>query len=911
MLDRRFAVRRVVLILSSMLVTASSSAAQVASGDGRKQATVVRAPSESIRVDGRLNESVWALATPIGDFVQKEPIEGALPTERTEVRFLYDDDAIYVGARMYSSAGPSGIQAPLGRRDSPYNPRSQSGAQGGGGGPGGGRGQAASGSQSDAQLAEYILISLDTYLDRRTAYSFGVTASGVRLDHYHFSDREASVDQRFDPVWRASVTIDQQGWTAEMRIPFAQLRFNEGPEQLWGLNIHRWIPSKNEADYWVAVPRTEEFWASRFGELRGIRAIHQSMRVEVLPYVTGGSAVRGSPDPANPFADRFSLEGGIGADFKMGVGPNLTLDVTVTPDFGQVEVDPTIVNLTDREVIFPERRPFFTEGSGLLNGPTTNYFNSRRIGAPPQETASGDFVDVPATTTILGAAKLTGRLSSGTSVGVLGAVTGAEHAQTFDVASGAFDEVRVAPRTVYGVVRVQQEFGAAGSTASLIATGVQRDLEPGDPLAALLRRHALSVGGETLLRLAGGAYEVSISGGLTRIDGDKEVILLAQEGNERYLQRPDATHVEVDPNRLSMAGGKATMQVRKITGAHWLWDTYLDFESPELAFNDVGRLFTGDGIMTRAGLTYRETQPGEILRSYRFRVGQGTEWNYGGERQFTRLSSDASLTWSNFWTTSVSTQFSTRAQDHRLTRGGPSVGTARGWSSSINLENSSTDQTRWSAALRYSRDEWGGMTGRVAGNIATVLGPRWQVSLGPSYVREVNPRQYVTTRSGGSPATFGNRYIFAFIDHTTLALEARVNFTLGPDLTLDFFARPFASSGRFYDFGELPEPRSRSLRTYGTDGTTIERQPDGDYEVHDGTDTVVLTNRDFNLRAVRGTTVLRWEWRPGSTLYVVWQQDRSDLKEIGDRAGPGDLFGSLTASGDNFFAVKVSYWLGV
>ena len=184
--------------------------------------------------------------------------------------------------------------------------------------------------------------------------------------------------------------------------------------------------------------------------------------------------------------------------------------------------------------------------------------------------------------------------------------------------------------------------------------------------------------------------------------------------------------------------------------------------------------------MTRAGLTYREIQPGGILKSYRFRVSQGTEWNYGGERQFTRLSSDASLTWSNFWTTStsVSTQFSTRAQDHRLTSGGPSVGTARGWSSSINLENSSTDQTRWSAALWYSRDEWGGMTGRVAGNIAMVPGPRWQVSLGPSYVREMNPRQYVTTRSGGSPATFGNRYIFAFIDHTTLAVEARVNFTL-------------------------------------------------------------------------------------------------------------------------------------
>ena len=890
-------------------MSASTTAAQVGSVDGRKQATAARVPSDAIRIDGRLDESVWALATPVGDFVQKEPIEGAPPTEQTEIRFVYDDDALYVGARMFSGAGPSGIQAPLGRRDSPYTPQRRSGAQGGRGGRG--RGPVVSSSESNAQLAEYILISLDTYLDRRTAYSFGVTASGVRLDHYHLSDSETRIDQRFDPVWEVSVTVDQQGWTAEMWIPFTQLRFNEGREPIWGLNIHRWIPSKNEDDYWVAVPRTEDFWASRFGELRGIRAIDQGSRVEVLPYLTGGSTVRGKTDPENPFVDALNLEGRIGADFKMGVGPNLTLDATVTPDFGQVEVDPAVVNLSDREVIFPERRPFFTEGSGLLNGPTTNYFHSRRIGAPPQGTASGDFVDFPRITTIVGAAKLTGRLSSGTSVGVLGAVTGAEHAQTFDLASGTFDEVRVAPRTLYGVVRIQQEFGAAGSTASLIATGVQRDLEPGDPLAALLRRHALMVGGEALLRLGGGAYEVSISGGLTRIDGDKEAILRTQRASERYFQRPDATHVDVDPNRLSMVGGKTTVEARKINGTHWLWDTSVDFESPELVLNDVGRLGTGDGIVARGGLTYRETQPGERLRSYRFRVGQSSEWNYGGERQFTRLNSDAALTWSNFWTTRISTRFSTRAQDHRLTRGGPSVGTARGWSSSIDLESSSTDQTRWSAALQYGQDEWGGWTGGVEGSIAMVPGPRWQVSLRPSYEREVNPRQYVTELSGGGPATYGSRYIFGFIDRTTLTAEVRVNFTLMPDLNLDLYAQPFAASGRYHDLGELPEPRSRNLRTYGTDGTTIERRPDGDYEVTDGADTFVLTNLDFNVRSFRSTSVLRWEWRPGSTLYVVWQQDRSGVEEIGARAGPGDLFGSLTASGDNFFAVKVSYWLGL
>jgi len=863
------------VLLATGFIVAPSLRAQDTGGP--QEARAERVPEGAIRVDGTLDEPIWRTAPAVTEFVQAEPDEGAAPTDRMEVRFAYDDSALYIGARMFSSAP---VQAPLSRRD-------------------------------DSGQAESIQIELDTYFDRRTAYMFGVTAAGVRLDHYHLTDNEGDVDLRFDPVWEVSTTIDQQGWTAEMWIPFTQLRFNEGQEQTWGLNLHRWIPSKNEDDYWVAVPRTEVFWASRFGELHGIRDIDQSSRVEVLPYVAGGSTLRGNADPADPFAHAFDAEGRMGADFKMGVGPNLTLDATITPDFGQVEVDPAVVNLSDTEVIFPERRPFFTEGSALLNGPTTNYFYSRRIGAPPQGRASGDYVDVPDITTILGAAKLTGRLSSGTSVGFLGAVTGTEQARTFDLATQTFDEVRVAPRTLYGVARVQQEFGASGSTASIMATGVQRDLAPGEPLAELVRRHALMVGGAVLFRLDGGAYEISIAGGVTRIDGDSEVILRAQRGNERYFQRPDATHVEVDPTRLSMFGNKTTVGARKVNGTHWLWETNVDFESPELAFNDVGRLGTGDGIMVRGGLTYRETQPGAHLRGYRFRISETSEWNYGGERQFTRLTSDVDLTWSNFWRTRASIQYITPAQDHRLTRGGPSVGTPRGWSSSINFDNNSTDQTRWGGALRYGRNGWGGKTATVEANIAMVPGPRWQLSLGPSYELEVNPRQYLGTRSGGAPATFDNRYIFAFIDRTTLAVEARVNFTLKPDLTLDLYAQPFSASGRYYNLGELPEPRSRKLRSYGTDGTTIERQPDRGFEVSDGGDTFVLTNPDFNVRSFRSTSVLRWEWRPGSNLFVVWQQDRSGLKRIGDRVDAGDLFGSLTASGDNFFAVKASYWLGL
>ena len=880
-------------------------------------ADAIRVPQGEIRVDGRLEEAAWSRAVPTTDFVQKEPVEGAPPSERTEVRFVYDDGGLYVGARMSSSQGRGGIQAPLGRRDSPYSP-SRGPATGGfpgGGFPGGGFGGGGSGS-GGPELAEYILVSLDTFLDRRTAYSYGVTASGVRIDHQHLSDSESDIDPRYDPVWEARVTIDDTGWTAEMWIPFAQLRFNEGSALVWGLNVHRWIPLKNEDDYWVAVPRTDDAWSSRFGTLRGIESIDQTRRLELLPYAAGTSTISGGRDPRNPFVDDLNLKGNVGGDLKMGLGSNLTLDATFFPDFGQVEVDPAVINLTDTETIFPERRPFFTEGSNLFNGLQTNYFYSRRIGNPPLGSASGDFVDRPDETTILGAAKLTGRFPSGTSLGILSAVTGEERARTFDLDpggsdGGVLDEVQIGPRAAWGMARILQEFGEAGSTASIMLNGVRRDLEDGDPLVAQLRRNAWTIGGHVLWRIAGGAYEVSLEGGLTGISGTKESILLAQHGRERYLQRPDADYVQVDSSRTSLSGAKATFSARKISGAHWLWDVHVDLESPEVTFNDIGRLGTGDGIAPGGSLTYRETVPGDLLRNYSFTVSQNNEFNFGGDRQRTGLGGSTQLTWNNFWTTRASVNYSLRSQNQRLTRGGPSMEAPQDWRASLSLQSNPSAETRWRAGTSYGQDELGGWSGSVDAEMSLVPAPRWQVSFMPSFERRVDSRQYVTFRDGGSPATFGGRYILAFTNRNTLAIETRLNFTLQPDLNFELFAQPFAASGRFFDFGELEAAGSRFLRTYGTDGTTTGRQEDGSLEVLDGEDAFVIPNQDFNIRSFRSTAVLSWEWRPGSTLFLVWQQARSRRLNVGDGASLGDLFGSLAASGDNSFAIKVSYWIGL
>ncbi len=402
-----------------------------------------------------------------------------------------------------------------------------------------------------------------------------------------------------------------------------------------------------------------------------------------------------------------------------------------------------------------------------------------------------------------------------------------------------------------------------------------------------------------------------MSGGVTGIDGEAEAIVRAQHGSERYLQRPDADYVEVDSSRTSMSGAKGTILVRKISGEHWLWDVFLDAESPELTFNDIGRIRAADGIMTRQGLTYRETVPGQALRGYSFSLGHTSEWNYGGDRQQTTLRGDTELTLNNFWTARASTSIGLRSQNQRLTRGGPSMQGPRSWDASLSIQSNPSAQTRWSIQTSYGRDEVDGWSGSLGAEIALVPAPRWQISFVPSFERLVDSRQYVTTLDGGTAATYGGRYVFGYADRTTIALETRLNFTLQPDLNLELYAQPFAASGRYFDIGELAEASGLHLRTYGSDGTTATPLPDGDLEVMDGADTFTVPNQDFNLRSFRSTLVLSWEWRPGSTLFLVWQQARSRELDVGNRSGLDDLFGSLGTSGDNFFAVKASYWIGL
>jgi Domain of unknown function (DUF5916) len=833
----------------------------------------------AIRVDGRLDDEAWQKATPITDFIQKEPTEGSAPTDPMEVRIVYDEHALYVGARMTSSDGR--IQAPLGRRD-------------------------------NTDQVEYILVAFDTFLDRRTSEVFGVTAAGVRIDRYHASDAEDSFDAGYDLVWRAETSIETDRWTAELWIPFSQLRFNPDRELRWGLNIQRFRPTLNEQDVWSLIPRTVRAWSSRFGELDGIADIRAPRRIEAMPYIAGQSTVRDNRDRRNPFDDGKNIGGRVGADLKMGLGPNLTLETTINPDFGQVEADPAEVNLTAFETRFPEKRPFFLEGAQLFNIGHPNFYYSRRIGARPTAPATDDFVDYPVASTILAAAKLTGRLPSKTSLAFLTAATDDETAHLASASlPGLTRTVPVAARAYHAVGRVLQEFGPDTSTAGFLVNFMHRDLEPGSPLANLFSRNALGAAGHTLLRFKGGEYELRASGGGSLVNGEPGSIERFQRSSSHYAQRPDRTYSVLDPTLRSLGGWSTQLNVDRLSGRHWLWGASTKIDSENFEVNDFAQLNGADGIMTIGNVRYRETAPGNVFRNYSIVFDVNTDTTLRGLLQTGRVRTTLNMTWANFWTTNISTQRDLPTTSVSLTRGGPLMGRGPGWTTQASFGNRATSRTRLTFNTTLSTNDDGASVKRVSGSFSMRPGPRWQLTVTPLYDRVTEPQQYVSTLSGGRPETYNSRYVFAFIDRSTLSMQYRLGLTLKPDVNLDVYAEPFAASGRYYDYGELRAPRSRDRILYGTEGTTMSVEPDGSRIVSAGGSTFALRNRDFNTLSFRSNVVLRWEWRAGSTLYVVWQQDRTESETLGRYIGLGDAFRSIGSPGSNIFVIKTSVWLPV
>ncbi len=851
-----------------------------------KHAQATRVTGAAPRIDGTLDDAAWAQAQPITDFVQKIPVEGAKPSVVTEVRLLYDDHALYVGAKLRRN-DPHAIRTSITRRDG----------------------------ESDA---ETFTVALDTYLDRRTAYSFTVSSGGVRGDAYHSQDSEDSGrESQFDPIWSARTQIDSEGWTAEMRIPFSQLRFNAAATQTWGLQLTRNVSDIAERVQWTLIPVAAAGFSSRFGHLDGIQGIPPARHIEILPYIASDLTYRAADTKENPFLNRYSAR--VGGDLKVGLGPNLTLDATVNPDFGQVEADPAVVNLTAFEQVFDERRPFFIEGNELLTGRGQNFigrpawFYSRRIGAAPRGTVSGDFVDAPTSTTIVSAGKVTARLKRGLSIGLLAAVTPREYARAYNINADSTTETAVEPPTTFGVFRLQQEFGKQQSNVGLSLTSVERALDTRGNLNALLVNRAITGGGDWKLRYKQGMYEVTGWAGGSYVAGDKAAIERLQRNSAHFFQRPDQTHISLDPNRTSLSGATASLRLDKNAGRHSLGGIQLSMRSPEFEINDVGQMRSADDIDFNADIQLRDTKPNKYVRFYNFGTATQTGFNFGGIRQYLRFSENASATLHNFMRVALGVTKAVGSLSDDLTRGGPLMRTPGSYLFTASLNSRGNVPTTWSIRGTQQHDEFGGWNWSAATTLTVRPASRWQASIDPTYSRIVDPRQYVGTRAGGSPATYGSRYIFSYIERSTLSARFRLNYAFTPNFTAEGYAEPFTASGRYYDFGELSAARSGVQRVYGATetGTSIVRNDNGTSTVTDGASTFNLPALDFNRLSFRSNLVLRWEWLPGSTAFLIWQQSRAGSDATGRLIQLHDLSNAIQARGDNFLVAKISYLFGV
>ena len=895
------------LLLCAALLTPQALAAQTTTPPASAEsARTLRAEplGAALRLDGRLDEAAWA-AAPVGDgFTQSWPQPRAPATERTEVRVLFDEHALYVGVRCFDSR-PDSIAAQLARRD-------------------------ASGIYSD-----WVHLLIDSYHDRRTGFRFSVNPLGVKKDVFHFDD--GNEDLSWDVVWDVGVARDSAGWSVEYRIPFSQLRFGpvaNGQPRVWGLQVQRDLARRDERDSWSPWTRQDAGYVSRAGTLTGLDAVRVPRRLELMPYTS--ARLTRSPeragDAGNPFFERTDAGASVGADLKAGLPLGLTLTATLNPDFGQVEADPAEVNLSAFESFFSERRPFFVEGSDVFRfGDTRSfnnynfeqYFYSRRIGRAPQR-GLGDgegiaFVDVPQQSTILGAAKVSGKMS-GWTVGLMNALTAEEQARVA-TSDGRRLTTPVEPLSNYFVGRLRRDLRDGASVVGAMLTSARRDL--GDSVfSGVLREHAEFGGVDFYHGWAQRRW--SLSGYLagSRVVGSPAVIAATQRASARYYQRPDQDHLTLDSTRTALAGHMAELAL-----AH---GGPLDFSlsykqaSPGFELNDLG--FQGRVDYRAASwLLFRNVdREGPRFRSQNYGVFGNLAWNFGGQRIFHGYGAQWYAQLKNFWELSLGGRANLAALSDRLTRGGPLARQPASWSVDAEVESDARKPVAAELSGTYQRDEAGGDVAAAGLELSVRPSTSLRLSLGPELEARHVTAQYVSQLADPlATPTFGRRYLFADLHQTTFAVETRLDWTFTPTLSLQLFAQPFVSAGDYRRYKEFLQPGGYRFAVYGRDAGTLapETQADGCTRAGacfrvdpDGPEgpaaSFVLRDRDFNFRSLRGNAVLRWEYRPGSALFFVWQQERSGQEHFGGFHFRRDAGAVFREPATNVFLVKATYWLG-
>jgi hypothetical protein len=839
-------------------------------------------------IDGILDEDIWRTSEWIDDFTQHEPYNGAKPSQRTEFAIVFDDDNLYVGIKAFDTS-PDSIVNRLTRRD-----------------------------QADGDLVGIIV---DSYHDLRTGFLFGVSSAGVKYDML-FSNDGQNEDPSWDPNWWVKTSINEEGWVAELKVPFSQVRFEKNSGDVWGLQLARVLYRKNETSFWEHIPKDAPGFVHMIGELSGLDDIKPRKIFDVTPY-TVARAETFKAVPENPFLSsgkKYGINGGI--DAKIGVTNNMTMDLSINPDFGQVEADPSQVNLTAYETFFREQRPFFVEGNNITNFGlglgdgevgNDNLFYSRRIGRRPQGNPgleSGWAADVPAFTTILGAAKLTGKTQNGLSLGFVEAVTAEEKAEIDTLGGRTWETVE--PLTNYFIGRVQRDFNEGKTILGGIFTSTNRDLDT--KLGGLMHKSAYTGGIDFTQYFKDKNWMFNVNAAFSQVNGTKEAIRITQRSSARYYQRPDNDYTEYDPERTSLMGSGGRMQIMKMNGHLNLIGCVL-WKTPGFETNDLGYIREADQVLSLLWAGYNQWEPKGIYRRFNINTDVYVVNNFGGDITGKGFEWNFNMGLKNYWNFWTGGNLSGTNLSTGMLRGGPMMKLPGNLNARLGFSTDSRKKLVFEVFTNgYRGNENNSSNFNL--NVEMTYKPTNYLflTLNPAFNKSFSELQYVRRLTYAGE----DRYIFASIDRKTISTSFRVNLNVTPDLTLQYWGQPFVASGFYYDHKYITDPMADrytdrfhtytpNQKTYDTDHFNIDENTDGTTDYSFG-------YNNFNVQEFLSNLVIRWEYNPGSTVYLVWSQTRSYSNKSGHLDffdDLGDLFNRDNEIPHNVFLVKFSYRFGL
>ena len=848
-----------------------------------KTYTTQKLTSKPPLIDGKFDDACWNQVAWEGNFVQFQPYEDTLPSQKTTFAILYDDNNLYVAIKAYDSE-PDKINKRLSRRD-----------------------------VSDG---DWVGIIIDSYEDKLTGFGFSVTAAGSKVDEIYTNDNNE--DNSWDPIWYVKTSINSDGWNAEMRIPLSQLRFTKKNNYEWGVEVGRFIFRKNETSLWKPLHRSSNKLVSDFGILEGISNISPKKDIELFPF-TLGKLTHSEKEDGNPFKTGKEQTFSAGLDGKIAITNDLTLNMTVNPDFGQVEADPSQVNLSAFESFFPEKRPFFIEGRNIFNfrmtsgdgdGSSTGMFYSRRIGRTPHfepDLNDNEYAKVPDNTNILGAFKLSGKTRKGTSIGLLESFTQRENADVYK--SGIYSKYPVEPFTNYIVARVEQDIDKGNTVVGGIFTSTNRNINNENFITLPASAYT---GGVNMTRYWNNKnYFFTFRGIFSNIHGSTEAITELQTSATHNFQRPDASHFKVDSSRTSLSGHGGTFEFGKFGGGHFRVLSWITWSSPGLDFNDVGFMQQSDNIQQVAWFGYNEWQPRHFYNSYNIGGDFYTGWNFAGQSIYKGLEMNGNVQLKNYYNIFSGFNLQGNSLSAYDLRGGPMLIVPGSFNYRIGLDSDQRKKLQMSIFLMKRWSEYDNSNLSVVQYSVTYKPINTvSVSLSPEYDVSQDNLQYVTTIEGNGP----DKYIMARLNSKQLSLSARVNVGITPEMSVQYYGQPFFFSGDYSHFKIITNSTASAYSDRFHEFNNNELQYDSQSAVYNiaangNTTGYSFDDPNFHFLQYRSNLVFRWEYKPGSTFFLVWSQGRTT-------DGPEGKFvfnkysDELTRTHpQNDFLVKISYAL--